>query len=84
MAISLKFTRFTVKGNLLLVKGLSKFWRVRSINIWLRFPKNVYNNKLDEIVNKYSNTNSTTIKIKPADLQSGMYTDKGVEHSKNF
>ena len=46
--------------------------------------KNVYNNKLDEIVNKYSNTYSTTIKIKPADLQSGLYTDKGVEHSKKF
>ena len=64
MAISLKCTRFTVKENLLLFKGLSKLWRVRSINIWLRFPKNVYNNKLDEIVNKYNNTHSKTIKIK--------------------
>ena len=46
--------------------------------------KNVYNNKLDEIVNKYSITDSKTIKIKPADLQWGMYTDNGVEHSKKF
>ena len=46
--------------------------------------KNVYNNKLDGIVNKYNNTHSKTIKIKPTDLQSGMYTDYGIEHSKKF
>ena len=35
--------------------------------------KTVYNNKLDEIVNKYNKTYSKT--TEPADLQSGMYTD---------
>ena len=32
--------------------------------------KNVYADKLDDIVNKYNNTYQTTIKMKPADLKS--------------
>ena len=32
--------------------------------------KNVFNDKLDDIVNKYNNTYHSTIKIKPADVKS--------------
>ena len=35
--------------------------------------KNVYIDKLDDIVNKYSNTYQSTIKIKPVDVKSRTY-----------
>ena len=37
--------------------------------------KNVYIDKLDGIVNKYNNTNHSTIKIKPVDVKSDTYID---------
>ena len=37
--------------------------------------KNVYFDKLDDIVNKYNNTYYITIKMKPVDLKSSTYTD---------
>ena len=37
--------------------------------------KNVYIDKLDEIVYKYNNTYHRTIKMKPADVKSSMYID---------
>ena len=41
--------------------------------------KNVYINKLDDIVNKYNNTYHSTIKMKPNDLKSGTYIDFAIE-----
>ena len=40
--------------------------------------KNVYINKLDDIVNEYNNTYHTTIKMKPIDVKDNTYinTDK--------
>ena len=46
--------------------------------------KNVYINKLDERVNKYNNTCNRTTKMKPDDLQPGIYIDCGVKHSKKI
>ena len=40
--------------------------------------KNVYIDKLDDVVNKYNNTYST-IKMKPVDVKSGKYIYFGVE-----
>ena len=37
--------------------------------------RNVYINKLDDIVNKYNNTCHSTIKMKPADIKSNTYID---------
>ena len=37
--------------------------------------KNVYINKLDDLVNKYNNTYHSTIKIKPVDVKSSMFID---------
>ena len=37
--------------------------------------KNVYIEKLDEIVNKYNNLYHKTIKMKPADVKPSMYID---------
>ena len=37
--------------------------------------KNVYNNKLDEIVNKYNNTYHKTVKLRPVDVKPSIYID---------
>ena len=37
--------------------------------------KNVYNDKLDDIVKKYNNTYHTSIKMKPADVKDNTYID---------
>ena len=37
--------------------------------------KNVYNDKLDDIVNKYNNTYHRTIKMKLVDARSNTYID---------
>ena len=44
--------------------------------------KNVYIDKLDDIVNKYSNTYHSTIKMKPADVKSNTYIDFNKENNK--
>ena len=41
--------------------------------------KNVYIDKLDDIVNKYNNTYNSTIKIKPVDVKSSTYFDSSKE-----
>ena len=37
--------------------------------------KNVYIDKLDDIVNKYNNTYHSTIKLKPVDVKSNTYIE---------
>ena len=37
--------------------------------------KNLYIEKLDDIVNKYNNTYHTTIKMKPDDIRSSTFID---------
>ena len=44
--------------------------------------KNVYIDKLDDIVNKYNNTYHRTIKMKPADVKASLYTDFNKENNK--
>ena len=44
--------------------------------------KNVYINKLDDIVNKYNNAYHWTIKIKPVDKNPSMYFDFNKEYNK--
>ena len=43
--------------------------------------KNVYIEKLDEIINKYSNTYHKTIKMKPVNVKSSTYIEYDVEHN---
>ena len=44
--------------------------------------KNVYLDKLDEIVNKYNSTYHSTIKMKPVDVKSSAYIDFNKENDK--
>ena len=41
--------------------------------------KNVYTDKLDDIVNKYNNTYHSTIKMKPVDVKSNTYINSSKE-----
>ena len=43
--------------------------------------KNVRIDKLNDIVNKYNNTNQNTIKMKPVDLRSSTFINFGVENN---
>ena len=45
--------------------------------------KNVYIDKLDDIVDEYNNTKHRTIKIKPTDVKDNTYTDFGKEVNDN-
>ena len=42
-------------------------------------PKNVYIDKLDDIVNKYNNAHHRTNKMKPVDVKGNVYIDSGKE-----
>ena len=59
-----------MKENLLLLSDLLELWKIKFVNTWLQYPKNVYIDKLEGIVNKYNNAYHRIIKIKPADVKS--------------
>ena len=44
--------------------------------------RNVYVDKLDEIVNQYNNTYHRTIKMKPVDINLCMYIDFNIKNNK--
>ena len=44
--------------------------------------KNMYINKLDDVVNKYNNIYHSTIKMKPVDLKSSTYNDLDKKNNK--
>ena len=44
--------------------------------------KNVYIDKLDDMVNRYSNTCHSTIKIKPVDVNSSTYINFDKKNNK--
>ena len=46
--------------------------------------KNVYINKLDDIVNEYNNTHQRTIKIKPDNVKSGNYVEYNVSSNEKI
>ena len=46
--------------------------------------KNVYIDKIDDVVNKYNNTYHSTIKTKPVDVRSSTYIDFGTKTSKKI
>ena len=46
--------------------------------------KNVYINKLGDIINEYNNTFHSTIKMKPVDVKSSMYIDFDVKNSDEY
>ena len=58
----------------MLLKDSLEHWKINFANIWL-LSKNVYVNKLDNIVKEYNNTYHTSIKMKPGDVKDNTYID---------
>ena len=68
-----------MKENLLLLKNLLEPYKyITSIS------KNVYTDKLDNIVNKCNNTYHRTSKMKTADVKSSTYIDFNKENDENI
>ena len=67
-----------MKKGLLLMKNLFEPEK-DNIYKYMTISKNVYTNKLDDIVNKYNNTYHNTIKMKPVDVKSNAYIDSSKE-----
>ena len=63
----------------MLLKDLLNPYRVKFGNT-RQFLKNVYIDKLDEIVNKYCNTFHSTIEMKPVDVKPRIYLYFNVEN----
>ena len=68
-----------MKENLLLLKNLLEPYKyITSVS------KNVYTDKLDNIVNKCNNTYHRTSKMKTADVKSNTYIDFNKENDENI
>ena len=59
-----------MKENLFLLKDLLELSEIKSTNIWLQYQKMCI---LDDIVNKYNNTNHRTIERKPVHVKDYIY-----------
>ena len=62
-----------------IVKRLIRTLRNKICKYMMLLSKNVYIDKLDDIVNKYNNTYHSTIKTKPLDVKSSTYIDYSKE-----
>ena len=68
-----------MKENLLLLKNLLEPYKyITSVS------KNVYTDKLDNIVNKCNNTYHRTSKMRTADVKSSTYIDFNKENDENI
>ena len=68
-----------MKENLLLLKRFTRTLKNKIDKYVTSVSKNVYIDKLDNIVKKYNNTYHNTIKMKPVDLKSSTYIDSSKE-----
>ena len=68
--------------NLLLLKDLLEPYRAYKYKYMTSLSKNGSIDKLDDIVNKYSKTYHSLIKLKPADVRSSTYIDFDKQNDK--
>ena len=62
-----------MKGNLF----AERFIRTLRSKIYKYMAKNVYIDKLDNLVSKYNNTHHSTTKVKPVDVKPNTYIGSG-------
>ena len=62
-----------------LVERFFRTLKNKTYKCMISVPKNVYIDKLDDIVNKYNNTYHSIIKMKPVDVKSNTYIDSSKE-----
>ena len=68
-------------------KSVAAKWFIRALKnkiykYMTSISKNVYNDELDDIFNKYNNTYHTTSKMKPVDVRPSIYIDFNKENNK--
>ena len=68
-----------MKENLLLIERFIRTLKNKIYKYMTSVSKNVYINKLDDIVHKYNNTYHSTIKVKPIDVKPNIYINSSKE-----
>ena len=68
-----------IKGKSVVVERFIRTLKTKIYKYKASVSKNVYINKLDDIVNKYNNTYHGTIKTKPTDVKSNTYIHSSKE-----
>ena len=63
------------EGKSVAAEKFIKTLRTKIYKYMTAISKNVYNDKLDDIVNKYNNTYHTSIKMKPITVKDNTYID---------
>ena len=63
------------EGKSVIAKRFMKNLKNKIYKYMTAISKNVYIDKLDDIVKESNNTNHTTIKMKPIDVKDNMYID---------
>ena len=69
------------EGKTAVAEELIRTLKKKTYEYMASVSKNVYINNLADIVDKYSNTYHSTIKMKPADVKSSTYFDFGIKNN---
>ena len=67
------------EGKSAVAKRFIKTLKNKIYKYMILISKNVYIDKLDDIVNKYNNTYHSTIKMKPVDVKPSTYIESSKE-----
>ena len=70
------------EGKFVVTERFIKTLKNKTYKYMTSISKNVYIDKLDDMVNKYNNTDRRTIKMKPVNVKSSIYTDFNQENNK--
>ena len=71
-------------GNSVVAERLMRTLKNKVYKYMTSISKNVYIDKLDDIVDKHNNTYQSTIKMKPVDVKSSTYIDFDQEKIRKF
>ena len=77
--IILKSILYRTKENLFLAERFIRTLKTKICKYMTSISKNVYIDKLNDIVNEYNNTYHRTIKMKPVDVKDNTYIDSSKE-----
>ena len=69
------------KGKFVVTERFTRISKNKIYKYMTSIFKNVYINKLDDIVNEYSDTYHRTIQMKPIDVKSNIYIDFNAENN---
>ena len=67
------------EGKFVVAQRFIRIWKNKVHKYMTSISRNVYSDKLDDIVHKYNNTYHSTIKMKPVDVKSSIYINSSKE-----